>query len=50
MNQTVGTAAVKVTRCTSSSSKIDAPSIFAPGMTSDAPTMGAVSAIPQQFA
>ena len=46
----VGTAAVQVTRNSSSNWKIEAPSIFMPGMTSAAPFIGAVSASPQQLA
>ena len=46
----VGTAAVQVTRYSSSNWKIDAPSIFMPGMTSAAPFIGAVNASPQQLA
>ena len=48
--QTVGTAAEKVTPSVSRSSKIDSPSIFAPGMTSLAPTAGALKATPQALA
>ena len=49
-DQMVGTAAVQVTRNWSSSSNIEAPSIFMPGITSAAPFIGAVSASPQQLA
>ena len=48
--QTVGTAAEKVTPSVSSSSKIEAPSILAPGMTILAPVPGAENATPQALA
>src|SRR5947208_2065079 len=49
-SQMVGTAAVQVTRYLVSSSKIEAPSSLAPGITRLAPTIGAVSAIDQPLA
>src|SRR5579862_1481115 len=50
INQTVGTAALKVTRYLSSNSKIDGPSSLAPGITIAAPIIGEVKASPQQLA
>ncbi len=50
MSQTVGTAAVKVTFSVSSSSKIAAPSMRPPGITSLAPIIGADCASPHALA
>jgi hypothetical protein len=46
----VGTAAEKVTCSVSSSSRIEAPSIFGPGITSLAPAAGAEKGRPQALA
>src|SRR5262249_58950737 len=50
MSQTVGTPAVQVTLYWSSNWKIEAPSSLAPGMTKDAPAIGAANIIAQQLA
>ena len=49
-SQTVGTAADMVTASSSSSEWTEAPSSFGPGMTSDAPTMGAEKASDHELA
>src|SRR5215467_12553992 len=50
ISQTVGTAAVQVTLKRSSNSKTDAPSSLAPGITREAPAIGAANIIAQQLA